>query len=132
MKFGKKLAISSKKVFNSEFVHNKNCLKAKKNQQRRKLSMFLCNSNIDWYRKDKNYYLQVFLERYYFIVIEKKMPDFNDIVIYSDDSYNEGSDKEYYDFNDSDEEILMKKFKQIKCIFFFLEKIKKQFYFFKK
>ena len=47
------------------------------------------------------------------------MPDFNDIVIYSDDSYNEGSDKEYYDFNDSDEEILMKKFKQIKCIFFF-------------
>ena len=30
MKFGKKLAISSKKVFNSEFVHNKNCLKAKK------------------------------------------------------------------------------------------------------
>ena len=61
----------------------------------------------------------MFLERYYFIVIEKKMPDFNDIVIYSDDSYNEGSDKEYYDFNDSDEEILMKKFKQIKCIFFF-------------
>ena len=60
------------------------------------------------------------------------MPDFNDIVIYSDDSYNEGSDKEHYDFNDSDEEILMKKFKQIKCIFFFLEKIKKTILFFQK
>ena len=57
------------------------------------------------------------------------MPDFNDIVIYSDDSYNEGSDKEYYDFNDSDEEILMKKFKQIKCIFFFRKNKKNNFIF---
>ena len=39
------------------------------------------------YRKNKNFCSQVFLEKYNFIVIEKKMSDFNDHVeIYSDDS----------------------------------------------
>ena len=58
------------------------------------------------YRKDKNYYPQVILEKHNFIVIEKKMSNINDnIDIYSDEevySYNVYSDEEYSD--DSDEE----------------------------
>ena len=57
------------------------------------------------YRKDKNYYPQVILEKHNFIVIEKKMSNINDnIDIYSDEevySYNVYSDEEYSD--DSDE-----------------------------
>ena len=66
--------------------------------------MLSCTSRIDSvYRKDKNYYPQVFLEKYNFVVIEKKMSNLNDdIEIYSDDCYNEVSDEEYSD--DSDEE----------------------------
>ena len=53
------------------------------------------------YRKDKNYCPQVFLEKYIFIVIEKKMSYFNDnIETCSDDSYNEDSNEKY--FNESD------------------------------
>ena len=58
------------------------------------------------YRKDKNYYPQVILEKHNFIVIEKKMSNINDnIDIYSDEevySYNVYSDEEYSD--DSNEE----------------------------
>ena len=57
------------------------------------------------YRKDKNYYPQVILEKHNFIVIEKKMSNINDnIDIYSDEevySYNVYSHEEYSD--DSDE-----------------------------
>ena len=78
------------------------------------------------YRKDKNYYPQVFLEKYNFVVVEKKMSNLNDdIEIYSDDCYNEVSDEEYSD--DSDEEIYNGKIwmKKIKCVNLFLEKIRK-------
>ena len=45
--------------------------------------MFLCTTNIDWiYRKDENYYLKVFLEKYYFV--EDK------------EIYCSNSDEEYY------------------------------------
>ena len=47
----------------------------------------------------------MFVEKYNFIVIEKKRSNFNDIEIYIDDFYNEYSDEEYYDdFDDSDED----------------------------
>ena len=53
------------------------------------------------YRKDKNYYPQVILEKHNFIVIEKNMSNINDnIDIYSDEevySYNVYSDEEYSD-----------------------------------
>ena len=78
------------------------------------------------YRKDKNYYPQVFLEKYNFVVVEKKMSNLNDdIEIYSDDCYNEVSDEEYSD--DSDEEIYNGKIwmKKIECVNLFLEKIRK-------
>ena len=57
------------------------------------------------------------------------MSNFNDdIEIYSDDCYNEDSDKKYYDdSDDSDEENPDEKTqtKEIECINLFLEKIKK-------
>ena len=54
------------------------------------------------YRKDKSYCPQVFLEKYIFIVVEKKMSYFNDnIETCSDDSYNEDSNEKY--FNESDD-----------------------------
>ena len=55
------------------------------------------------YIKDKNYYLQVFLEKYDYVVREKKMSNFisDNIEIYSDDS------------DDSDEKIEMRKTKYI-------------------
>ena len=81
------------------------------------------------YRKDKNYYTQVFLEKNNFIVIEKKMHNFkNDIEIYSDDSYNANSDEKYCndcdgsDKENSDGKIRMKK---MKCINSFLDKLRK-------
>ena len=53
------------------------------------------------YRKGKNNDPIVFLEKYDFIVIEKKMSNFNDdIEIYSDDSYDVDSDEEYSDDSD--------------------------------
>ena len=79
------------------------------------------------YRKDKNYYPKVLLEKYNSIIIETKMSNFdNDIEIYSDESYNVDSDREYSDdTGDSDKEnstgiIQMKK---IKCINLLLEKV---------
>ena len=40
----------------------------------------------------------MFLEKYNFIAIEKKLSNFNgNIEIYSDDPYNEDSDEEYPD-----------------------------------
>ena len=78
------------------------------------------------YRKDKNYYPQVFLEKYNFVVIEKKMSNLNDdIEIYSDDCYNGVSDEEYSDNSDEENyngKIWMKK---IKCVNLFLEKTRK-------
>ena len=79
------------------------------------------------YRKDKNYYPKLLLEKYNSIIIETKMSNFdNDIEIYSDESYNVDSDREYSDdTGDSDKEnsngkIQMKK---IKCINLLLEKV---------
>ena len=68
------------------------------------------------YKKDKNYYPQVFLERCDVIFIEKKMSNFNGgIKIYSDEeiySYNEDFDEEHSDdCGDSDENTLIKKFR---------------------
>ena len=81
------------------------------------------------YRKDKNYYTQVFSEKNNFIVIEKKMRNFkNDIEIYSDDSYNANSDEKYSNDSDgsdkenSDGKIRMKKIKRINL---FLDKLRK-------
>ena len=57
----------------------------------------------------------MFLEKYNFIVIEKKLSNFNgNIEIYSDDPYNEDSDEEYPDGKIQ--------IKQIKCKNPFLEK----------
>ena len=41
--------------------------------------MYLNTSNIYWiYIKDKNYYPEVFLEKYNCLIIEKNMSNFND------------------------------------------------------
>ena len=65
------------------------------------------------YRKNKNYYSQVFLGNYKCLVIGKKKPNFNDdIETYSNDSYNEYYDEECYDILIIlMKKILMKKFK---------------------
>ena len=66
MKFEKKSAILSKKEFKSEPVQNKKYLKAEKNlitkksTQKKALNKFIYSV----YIKDKNNYLQVFLEKY--------------------------------------------------------------------
>ena len=69
-----------KKEFNSEIIHSKKYLKMKKNQPKEGFhciytSVILIDSV---YRKDKNCYPQVILEKYYFVIIEKKMSNFND------------------------------------------------------
>ena len=48
------------------------------------------------YKKDKNYYPQVFLEEYTYVAKEKDMSKFiaEDIEISSDDSYEESSNEE--------------------------------------
>ena len=79
------------------------------------------------YRKDKNYYPKLLLEKYNSIIIETKMSNFdNDIEIYSDESYNVDSDREYSDgTGDSDKENSNGKIqiKEIKCINLLLEKV---------
>ena len=79
------------------------------------------------YRKDKNYYPKLVLEKYNSIIIETKMSNFdNDIEIYSDESYNVDSDREYSDdTGDSDKENSNGKIqiKEIKCINLLLEKV---------
>ena len=66
----------------------------------------------------------MFLEKYNYVVIEKKTSNLNgDIDIYSDDSYNEDSDdSDASDEEYSDEKIQMSK---IKYINLFLEKTRK-------
>ena len=69
------------------------------------------------YKKDKNYYPLVFLEKFIdvYIILGKKMSNFNDdIKIHFDDSYNVDSAEE-----NSDGKIRMKK---IKCKNLFLGK----------
>ena len=58
------------------------------------------------YRKDKNYYPQVFLEECKYVVKEKKMTEYvNDEIEFSyDDSDREDSDKENSDEEYSDAE----------------------------
>ena len=48
------------------------------------------------YKKDKNYYVQVFLEECKYVFKEKKMPNYitDDIEISSDDSDRKNSDEE--------------------------------------
>ena len=79
------------------------------------------------YRKDKNYYPKLLLEKYNSIIIETKMSNFdNDIEIYSDESYNVDSDREYSDdTGDSDKENSNGKIqiKEIECINLLLEKV---------
>ena len=82
------------------------------------------------YREYKNYYPQLFLEKYNFIIVEEKMANFKDgTEIYSDDSHNNvDSDEEYCDdSNGSDKEHFCGKFgmKKIKCINFIFRKNKK-------
>ena len=75
MKFGKKSAIASKNN-NSEPVHNKiyfkteiNRINVKEGSQCICISVILTDSV---YRKDKNYYPQVFLQKYRYAVKEIK------------------------------------------------------------
>ena len=85
MKFGKKVKSSIKKEFDSEPAYNEKHLKAKKNLvmeksaqistiinvKRRFLMYFLSVILIDSvFRTSKNYYPQVFLEEYKYIVKE--------------------------------------------------------------
>ena len=85
MKFGKKVKSSIKKEFDSEPAYNEKYLKAKKNLvmeksaqistiinvKRRFLMYFLSVILIDSvFRTSKNYYPQVFLEEYKYIVKE--------------------------------------------------------------
>ena len=53
--------------FNSELLCNKKYKRWKQNQYKRKLSMFLYTSHIDWFnlKKNENYHLKVFLEKYH-------------------------------------------------------------------
>ena len=91
-----------KKEFNSKLVHNKKCLKFITNES----SHYICTPVIlidSVYRKDKNYYSQVFLEKYNFN---------DDIEIYSDEEYSDDSD-------DADEKIQMNEEnsnEKIKCL----------------
>ena len=57
-------------------------------------------------QNDKNYYPQVFLEKYKFVVKRKKMPDYitADIKNSCDDSDREDSDKKSSDGEKFDEE----------------------------
>ena len=80
MEFGKKLAIPSKNNLIVKLYIVKNIWKWKKNQPKEGFhciytSVILIDSV---YRKDKNCYPQVILEKYYFVIIEKKMSNFND------------------------------------------------------
>ena len=80
MEFGKQLAIPSKKNLIVKLYIVKNTWKWKKHQPKEGVhciytSVILIDSV---YRKDKNCYPQVILEKYYFVIIEKKMSNFND------------------------------------------------------
>ena len=80
MEFGKQLAIPSKKNLIVKLYIVKNIWKWTKNQPKEGFhciytSVILIDSV---YRKDKNCYPQVILEKYYFVIIEKKMSNFND------------------------------------------------------
>ena len=58
------------------------------------------------FRAGKNYYLQVFLEEWKYVVKEKKMLKciIKDIEISSDESYKKDSDEENTDKENSDED----------------------------
>ena len=110
MKFEKTLAILSKENLIANLYATKKYLKAKKINTNEGFQCFYTQVILidSVYRKDKNYSLQVFLEKCNFIVIERKICNFNDdIEIYSDKeicSYNEDSYEEYSDdSHDSDE-----------------------------
>ena len=85
-----------KKEFNSEPIHNKKYIKTEKKSYNEKINTKEGSQCIympiiliaSVYIKDKNYYPQAFLEKYKYVVTEKKMPDFitDDVEIYSDDS----------------------------------------------
>ena len=67
--------------------------------KKKALNVFICLSVIlidSVYEKDKNYYLQVFLEECKYVVKEKKKSEFitDDTEISSDDSHKENSDEE--------------------------------------
>ena len=113
MKFGGKLISKSWKKMNLKNGFQYFCVK-----------VILIDSV---YRKDKNYYPKLLLEKYNSIIIETKMSNFdNDIEIYSDESYNVDSDREYSDdTGDSDKENSNGKIqiKEIKCINLLLEKV---------
>ena len=59
--------------------------------------MYLYTSNNDWlvYRKDKNYYPKVLLEKCIFIIIETKMSNFNDCYKLDSDDFDEENSDEY-------------------------------------
>ena len=110
MKFEKTLAITSRENLIVNLYTTKKYLKAKKINTNEGFQCFYTQVILidSVYRKDKNYSPQVFLGKCNFIVIEKKICNFNDdIEIYSNKeicSYNEDSYEKYSDdSHDSDE-----------------------------
>ena len=94
MKFGKKSATLSKKNFGSKPVYNEKYIKTKIKSCNGKIntnfhndkipkegSQCICLSVIlidSVYKKDKNYYPQVFLEEYKYVVKKKKSKNITD------------------------------------------------------
>ena len=110
MKNCQKISNIIKKEFDSQPLYNKKCLKTKVKSYNETISINLHNNKItkegsqciclsvilidSVYRKNKNYYSQVFLEECKYVVKEKFITD--DIEICSDYSDKEDSNKENY------------------------------------
>ena len=116
MKFRKEVSNIIKNEFENKPVYNEKYLKAKIKFYNEKIDTNFHNNKIpkddpqcicisvilvdSVYRKDKDYYPQVFLEECKYVVKEKKMPEYitDDIEISSDsdrkDSYEESSFEE--------------------------------------
>ena len=92
MKFGKKVSNIIKKEFDSKSVCNEKYMKTKTKSYNEKINTNFQNNKISKegsqciclslvlidsvYRKDKNYYPQVFLEEFKYVVKEEKMSKF--------------------------------------------------------
>ena len=73
------------------------------------MHLFIGNINIDFFRTSKNYYPRVLLEKFKYLVKEKRSP--NILLMTTDEisSDEEKSDKENSDEKNSSEKFLMKK-----------------------